>query len=196
MKNLLKFCFVFLTLLFVSCGDDDDSQPPVALNVSISEFVATNADYSSLAAALEVAGLTATLNGDTEFTVFAPNNAAFSTFLNAAGFASLEDVPVDVLTNILLNHVVSGNNVSATLSTGYINSLATFGTTDRTLSLYLDLTSGVRINNVATVAAADIAASNGVIHAVDAVLGIPTVVTQATANPAFSELVGALVAAS
>lgn len=196
MKNLIKFSYLFMALLFISCGDDDDGTPTPTGDETIAQFVATNADYSSLAAALDTAGLTATLDGDTEFTVFAPNNAAFSLFLDQAGFASLEDVPVDALTNILLNHVVSGTNNSNSLSTGYINSLASFGDTDRTLSLYVDTTSGVRINNVSSVTTADVPVSNGVIHAVDAVIGIPTVVTQATANPAFSNLVDALVAAT
>ncbi|MGJ8666894.1 MAG: fasciclin domain-containing protein [Patiriisocius sp.] len=198
MKNLLKFTFLFIiTLGMVSCGDDDDGvTPPGDATTTISDFVATNAEYSSLAAALEVAGLTTTLDGTDDFTVFAPDNDAFAAFLTENGFASLDDVPIPALRNILLNHVVSGKNESSSLTTGYINSLATFGTTERNLSLYLDLTSGVRINGVSSVTTADVGVSNGVIHAVDTVIGIPTIVTQATANPAFSTLVDALVAAT
>ncbi len=197
MKNLLKFSFLFLSLLFISCGDDDDNGNVIVnTDVSIAQFVATNPDYSSLAAALEVAGLSSVLNGTDPYTVFAPNNAAFAAFLEANGFASLGDVPVDVLRNTLLNHVVSGTNNSESLTTGYINSLAIFGATELNLSLYVDITSGVKINNVSTVTAADISVSNGVIHAVNSVIALPTIVTQATANPAFSTLVEALVAAS
>jgi len=127
---------------------------------------------------------------------YAQNNDAFATFLNDNGFASLEDVPVDLLTNVLLNHVVSGTATSGDLSTGYINSLATFGDTTANLSLYIDLSAGVVVNGISTVTQADIDVTNGVIHAVDTVIGIPSVVTQATANPAFSTLVDALVAAS
>jgi transforming growth factor-beta-induced protein len=196
MKNLLKFSFVLIAFVFASCGNDDDDVviPPGAS--TISEFVSTNPDYSALAAALEVTNLTATLDGEGPFTVFAPNNTSFATFLNDNGFASLEDVPVDVLTNTLLNHVVSGTNNAADLTTTYINTLATFGTTDKNLSAYVDITSGVVLNGVSTVTAADIPASNGVIHAVDTVIAIPTIVTQATANPTFSTLVDALVAGS
>lgn len=197
MKNLLKIAFIaFMSLAVVSCNNDDDNTTTNTADLSIAGFVADNPDYSSLLAALERAGLVATLDGTDNFTVFAPNNTAFEAFLNANGFASLEDVPVDVLTNILLNHVVSGSVESTELSTGYINSLATFGDTGFNLSLYIDTSNGVGINGVASVSSADISATNGVIHAVDAVIGIPTIVTQATANSDFSILVDALIAAT
>lgn len=198
MKNLLKFAlFTFMAFAVVSCNNDDDNQDPIdnGTDVTISQFVADNDDYSSLEAALEAAGLVETLNGG-EFTVFAPNNTAFEAFLNAAGFAALEDVPVDVLTNILLNHVVTGTNESSGLTTGYITSLATEATSGTNLSLFINTTSGVTINGVSTVTTADIEASNGVIHAVDAVIGIPNITTQALANPTFSILVEALIAAT
>lgn len=198
MKNLLKITLItLLSFAVVSCNNDDDNITPIdnGTDVTISQFVASNSDYSSLAAALTAAGLVETLNAG-EYTVFAPNNAAFEAFLNAAGFASLDDVPVDVLTNILLNHVVLGTNESTDLFTGYISSLATEATSEANLSLFVDTTSGVTINGVASVTTADIEASNGVIHAVDAVIGIPNVTTQALANPSFSILVDALIAAS
>ena len=198
MKNVFKISLIaFLAVTLFSCSNDDDNSNPVdpGTDVSIAEFVANNDDYSSLAAALEAAGLVETLSAG-EFTVFAPNNTAFEAFLNAAGFASLEEVPVDVLTNILLNHVVTGTNESTDLITGYINSLATEATSGANLSLFVDTAGGVAINGVATVTTADISATNGVIHAVDAVIGIPNITTQALANPTFSILVEALIAAS
>jgi len=50
----------------------------------------------------------------------------------------------------------------------------------------------VQFNGVSTVASADVAASNGTVHVVDAVIGLPTVVTFAAANPTFSSLVASL----
>ncbi|TEW70307.1 fasciclin domain-containing protein, partial [Gramella jeungdoensis] len=68
---------------------------------TIADFVVANIDnYSSLLAALQKANLVETLSGDTMYTVFAPNNDAFAAFLTSAGFDSLDDVPVDVLTQI------------------------------------------------------------------------------------------------
>lgn len=193
MKTLFKTALVvILSVITFSCSNDDNDNNQNNTDVTIAAFVAANSDYSSLLAALERTNLTATLNGTDNFTVFAPNNAAFSAFLSANGFASLEDVPVDVLTNVLLNHVVAGTVESTQLSTGYINTLAVYGSTNSNLSLYVDTTSGVDLNGISTVTAADISATNGVIHAVDAVIALPTVVTFATADPTFGNLVAAL----
>ena len=160
---------------------------------SIVEIATGNGDFSSLVAALTAADLVDTLNGDGPFTVFAPTNNAFAAFLDANGFASLDEVPVDVLTQVLLNHVVSGTNLSTDLSTGYISSLSTAGPGDTNLSLFVNRTSdGVIINGLATVTGADNIASNGVVHIVDEVIELPTVVTFAIADATFAPLVTAL----
>lgn len=191
MKNLLKISLiVFITLGFASCSDDDSNSDPQTN--TIADFVASNDDYSSLKAALDKAGLTATLAGQGSFTVFAPNNAAFATFLNANGFASLDDVPTALLTNLLLNHVLSGVNMASDLTTGYVNTLATEASSGANLSMYVNTSSGVKLNGISTVTTADIEADNGVIHAVNTVIALPTVVTFATADPTFATLVSAL----
>ena len=161
---------------------------------TIVDLAGDTADLSNLVSALIAANLVDTLNGDGPFTVFAPTNDAFAAFLAANNFNSLDDVPVDLLTDVLLNHVVSGTNTSSSLSTGYISSLSTAGADDRNLSLFIDTTSGVEINGVASVSTPDVTASNGVVHIVDAVIGLPTIVDHAVANGALSSLVGALTA--
>jgi uncharacterized surface protein with fasciclin (FAS1) repeats len=154
--------------------------------------VEANNDYSSLLAALNRAQLTGVLAGTTEYTVFAPNNDAFAAFLQAKGFATLDDVPVDVLTQVLLNHVVAGTNNSGSLSTGYIQTLATEATTENNINMYVNTANGVVLNGAATVTTPDVPVDNGVIHAVNAVIDVPTVVTFAVADSTFSNLVAAL----
>lgn len=195
-----KFPF-FLTVLalgsvftFSSCTDDDDDDiTPQQKNIV--ELAQANADLSSLVAAVQRAGLVDELSSaSANYTVFAPTNAAFATFLSANGFATLEDVPVDVLTQVLLNHVIGTEKKAADLTTGYVNTLATFGSTTSNLSLYVNTSSGVKLNGGPMVVTADVDASNGVVHVVDAVIGLPTVVTYAVSNPDFSTLVAALTA--
>lgn len=168
----------------------DGSEP--APSNSIADFVESNPDYSSLNAALEVADLKATLDGTSDYTVFAPNNDAFAAFLSDNGFSSLDDVPVDVLTQVLLNHVQAESIYAGDLTTGYINSMASWGASDVNLSMYINTDDGVTINGVSNVTTADVEVDNGVIHAVDAVIGLPDVTTFATADPTFSSLVAAL----
>jgi len=193
MKNLLKLSsLLFLSLILFSCSDDDDNGTNPDNNVTIAEFVANNENYSSLEAALDAAGLTATLNGDTDYTVFAPDNAAFSKFLADNNFATLADVPVPLLKNVLLNHVLQGDLESSDFSTGYVNTLAVYGTSTNNLSLYVNVGSSIQLNGASTVSSANIEAKNGTIHAVSSVIPLPTVVTFATIDPTFSTLTAAL----
>ena len=168
---------------------------PVPITNTIVDFVSNSPDYSILLEALQLANgnLPDVLDGEGPFTVFAPNNAAFATFLSENNFSALSDIPTDVLTQVLLNHVVSGNAVSSSLETGYsVNSLSTATPNENNMSLYINTTNGVVINGVSTVTTADVSVDNGTIHAVDAVIGLPTVVTFALADPNFSVLVTAL----
>ena len=188
--NLLKKAtFLFLgVVLLSSCGDDDTVKVPE----TISEIAAANPNLSSLVAALSRAKLVETLDSPGNYTVFAPTNQAFSTFLSANKFASLEAVPENVLKQVLLNHVIAEKLPASSLKTGYKNTLATYGTTALNLSMFINTASGVKLNGVSSVSTPNIQATNGIIHVVDAVIGLPTVVTFATADPNFSTLVAAL----
>ncbi len=198
MKNFLrisKLAFLALTLFVaVSCDGDDDNDNIIDGNeMTIADFVAGNPDYSSLLAALQQTGLDATLDANGSFTVFAPNNAAFDAFL---GGTALADVDNDVLTQILLNHVLNVERDAANLASlpsPYIKNLATEPSSGANLSMYISSsTAGIAINDQATVTTADIMTDNGIIHAVDTVIELPTIVTFATSNPALSSLVAAL----
>jgi len=187
MKKLLFSLILAMsaTLVFTSCEDDEDDPK------NIVEVAQGNANLSTLVAAVQRAGLVDELSGTGELTVFAPTNAAFATLLTSLGYSKLEDVPTDVLEDILLNHVVSGEVRSSALTTGYVETLLPFGTSNSYLNNYVDLTSGVKIGG-STVTTADVNASNGVVHIVDKVIVPPTVVNQALNNPNFSTLVAAL----
>lgn len=187
MKKILFSLFLALSagLLFTACNDDDDNPQ------SIVELAQSNANLSILVDALQRADLVATLEGSGPFTVLAPTNDAFNALLSSLGASSLNDVPVDVLRNILLNHVISGNVRSTDLATGYVNTLAK-GPNDSPISLFVDLSSGVKFNGTASVTTADVVGANGIVHIIDQVITIPTVVTHALSNPNFSILVAAL----
>ena len=195
MKNYAKL--IKLTLIVVtstvmfSCSDDDNVMP--VENNSIAAIASRTPDLSLLVSALQKADLAETLNSPGTYTVFAPTNAAFTTFLSDNGFANLEAVPTAALKEILLNHVIAQTKKSNELTAGYIKTLAKGpASSSNTLSMYVDITSGVRLNGVSSVTSPDIIASNGVVHVVNAVIGLPTVVTHAAANPNFSTLVSLL----
>ena len=199
MKKLFKIIPILLISLTTlqSCNDDTDDGLPYGGTVepatnTIVDIASGAENLSILVSALEKSDLISTLSGQGPFTVLAPSNEAFNTFLNDNGFNNLEDVPVDILTNILLNHVVGGRLASTDLTTGYATTFAISSASQASMSIFIDISNGVKFNGVSSVSAADISADNGIVHLVDAVIGLPNVVTFAVADPTFSTLVAAL----
>ena len=189
MKNLIKTFSLVLLVALSACNDDDNYNTPTTNTIV---DVAVNNNLTSLVAAVTRANLGGVLSGNGSFTVLAPTNAAFDAFLQANNFASVADVPVPVLRNILLNHVITGELRSTDLTTGYANTNAISDASGTNMSIYIDTRNGVKFNGVSTVGIPNVEADNGVVHVVDAVIGLPTVVTFATADPNFSILVDAL----
>ncbi len=197
MKNiakLIKLTLIITTsVMMFSCSNDDDNSVPVPQDNSIAGIASRTPEFSSLVAALAKADLVQTLSQEGSYTVFAPDNAAFTAFLSANGYANLDAVPTPALKELLLNHVVSGTNLSTDLTTGYVKTLGKgAASSTNTLSMYINTANGVSLNGVSNVTQADIIATNGVIHKVSSVIGLPTVATHAAANSNFSTLVGLL----
>lgn len=190
--NFKVLALAFLAIGAVSCEDDDDNGNVVDNNNTAFDLTVGNADFTILNAALLRTGLDATLDtSGATLTVFAPTNDAFEDFLDDNGFSSIDDVPVLVLRNTLRNHVLGSVARSTDLTSGYVKTSATNSTGDF-LDLYVDTDSGVVLNGDAEVVTADINVDNGVVHVVDEVIALPTVVTLAAANPIFSNLVAAV----
>ena len=118
-------------------------------------------DFKTLAQALQAAGLVETLKGKGPFTVFAPTDAAFAKLPAGALDALLKDKAK--LTAVLTYHVVPGKVMAADVVK------LKEAKTVQGQSVRIDASSGVKIDG-ATVVKADVAASNGVIHVIDAVL--------------------------
>ncbi|MEO9966901.1 MAG: fasciclin domain-containing protein [Reichenbachiella sp.] len=193
MKNF-TFLFLFLVpLFFISCDDDDDTNESTQ---DIVELAQANG-FTSLATALTQVDLISTLQSDGPFTVFAPTNEAFADLLEAVGQTSIEDVPDDVLTDILLYHVVAGSSISSTeISAG---TAETAEGSDITIAVGTD---GITINSANVVEPFDVVASNGIIHTIDAVLVpdshvqfVNTVLEPAYFNKSFSTLIEAAIKA-
>jgi uncharacterized surface protein with fasciclin (FAS1) repeats len=172
MKKVLALALV-ASISLVACGSDSSTE---AVETTVMEEVAANdivavasstEGFSTLVAALTAAGLVETLQGEGPFTVFAPNDEAFAAL--PAGLLEKLLLPenVAVLTSILTYHVVAGKVMSTDVTAGDAPTVE--GST-----LALALMDGVQVND-ATVIAADVEASNGVIHVINKVLVPPTV---------------------
>ncbi|MBE7380003.1 MAG: fasciclin domain-containing protein [Leptolyngbya sp. SIO1E4] len=129
---------------------------------TIAGIASTNDSFDVLTALLKRAELVGVLNGDTEFTVFAPTDAAFGR-LPAGTIESLfQPENKALLATVLTYHVVPGSIRSTDLSAGSVDSVAE-------IPLDIAVSPGVTVNS-ANVVEADIEASNGIIHVIDQVL--------------------------
>lgn len=123
-------------------------------------------DFTTLVAAVQAAGLVDTLKGEGPFTVFAPTDAAFAALPVGTVDTLLMPENRDQLVSILTYHVVPGAVMSSDLTEGMTAATVQGGDVTFTLD------GGAKVND-ANITAADIAASNGVIHVIDTVIMPP-----------------------
>jgi len=123
-------------------------------------------DFTTLVTAVQAAGLVDTLKGEGPFTVFAPTDAAFAALPEGTVEGLLKPENKDQLVSILTYHVVPGAVKSSDLTEGMTAATVQGGNVTFTLD------GGAKVNG-ANITAADIAAANGVIHVIDAVIMPP-----------------------
>ncbi len=172
MKKTIIAIAAASVLLLSACGSDGSTADTTVaaadeteMATEVGNIVAVaqgNADFSTLVAAVTAAGLGDALSGEGPFTVFAPTNAAFEAL--PAGLLEKLLLPEnkEVLTKILTYHVVAAKVMAADVAAGDVTTLegSAFAITTE---------GGVKVN-ASNVTATDVAASNGVIHVIDAVL--------------------------
>ncbi|NJL75074.1 MAG: hypothetical protein HC892_08615 [Saprospiraceae bacterium] len=127
-------------------------------------------------------------------TVFAPVNEAFIAFLAENGFASLDEVPLDVLSRVLSNHIILGKKDIEWLDE-YMKTLAYADCNVRgRLSIYVDVIDprNAIVNGDVNVIKGNQIVGAGFVHWVDKVIGLSTVLDFALNDPNFSILVEAL----
>nr|WP_252738738.1 fasciclin domain-containing protein [Colwellia sp. D2M02] len=169
--------------------------------MSLVDVAVENGNFTTLVTALQATGLDTVLADlDTDYTVFAPSDAAFAKLPEGTVAALLNDT--DTLSNILLYHVVPGkvmSDAAVAIASSDNNQVVTANSAQVALSF----TDGMLFVNGAKVSAADVMADNGIIHVVDNVIlpptakGTPTdsIVDIAVANTNLSTLVDALTTA-
>lgn len=154
----LKSAILAAGVAVVAACTPMDSEPDIV------DIAASNGNFNTLVAAVTAAGLVDTLKGEGPFTVFAPTDDAFAALPAGTVDSLLLPENKDQLVAILTYHVVPGAVTSDQLAGQRLNVETVNGAT-----VHIDGRNGVKVND-SNVTAADIIASNGVIHVIDAVL--------------------------
>jgi uncharacterized surface protein with fasciclin (FAS1) repeats len=143
---------------------------------TIVDVASGNPDFSTLVAAVKAAGLVETLSSEGPFTVFAPTNAAFDKLPAGTVDGLLKPENLENLKGLLTYHVVAGKFDAAAVTEAITKGKGKFTvTTVQGGKIDLGLKDGkVTLTDAngktSTVVIADVAASNGVIHAIDSVV--------------------------
>ena len=158
-------------LTLSACGSDSEETMDMATEETtvgtIVDVAVSAGNFTTLVAAVTAADLVETLSGTGPFTVFAPTDEAFAALPAGVLDALLLPENKALLAQILTYHVVSGMVMAADITDGDV-------ATVEGSNVMLVTTSGVKVND-ANVVSADVPASNGVIHAIDAVILPPGV---------------------
>ncbi|EON78115.1 fasciclin domain protein [Lunatimonas lonarensis] len=175
--KLLKILSLFMVFgLVLSCNDEDPLPEEPEGPPSIVQLASDTPDLSLLVQAVTRAGLVESLSGAGPFTVLAPTNQAFQALLDSEpSWNSIADIDVAVLEAVLLYHVFSGATASNSLTAN--QQLTSMNGEAVTVT---QVGSTVTFNGVANVAAADIEASNGIVHVIDAVILPPSLIEAIT----------------
>lgn len=211
-NQILSFVSILaVALMTFSCSTDEPKEvTPLKSIVDIAKEDPTN--FSILVDALKKTGLEGTLTSAGSYTVFAPTNAAFI----AAGYTSsrinnwtvpANNTDIATLRLILQNHVIGlGTRANDLLAAGYSRTFAAVrvpasASSNVNINMFVNtvgtdvFVNGGVANGGAKVTSADIEASNGILHVVDGVILLPTVVSHIKANPNLSSLLSVVTSA-
>jgi uncharacterized surface protein with fasciclin (FAS1) repeats len=197
---------IAVALASFSCTEDEANL--ITKYPTIEETLKNDPNYSILYYALNKTDLLNTFRNAGSFTLFAPDNTAFiaAGIANNAAIDALTTSPnggqLAALKRVLQYHVITLGTVAADFpTTGYVSTFSPLETAANTfstsisISLFVNKSNGVVLNGGttnggATVTTADVRASNGVIHKISNVLGIPKVTNFVVADPNLSTLLG------
>ena len=164
----VMFLVVGLSVNFAALAGGHKSAPAVA-DKDIVDVAVDAGTFNTLVAAVQAAELVDALKGDGPLTVFAPTDDAFAALPEGTVENLLKPENKDQLQAVLLYHVVSGKVMSADIK-GTVNPETLQGSTLMVEKKgWSEPNRKVTVNG-ATVIKADVTASNGVIHVIDAVL--------------------------
>jgi transforming growth factor-beta-induced protein len=166
----------------IGCNNKDDDAPAAQTPATVVDIAIARSDLSTLRNAVVAQGLAPTLSGAGPFTVFAPTNAAFTSF---------GTLPTGTaLTSTLTFHVLSANVKAADALA--VAAAAGEVTTLQGTKFFVDRVGSDLYVNQAKVTETDVLAKNGTVHVINAVLTVPTTIYDTLTTYGLTTLKGAI----
>ncbi|MEM7172489.1 MAG: fasciclin domain-containing protein [Pseudomonadota bacterium] len=163
-KKVIAFFALIVPFTLAACAGTQEAAAPAAPEKDIVDTAVSADDFNTLVAAVQAAELVETLKGDGPFTVFAPTDEAFAKLPAGTVENLLLPENKDQLIAVLTYHVIPGKVMSGDIAGKKLDVNTVQGS-----AISVDATDGVTVDG-ANVVAADIEASNGVIHVIDSVV--------------------------
>ncbi|WP_345951395.1 MULTISPECIES: fasciclin domain-containing protein [unclassified Mucilaginibacter] len=201
MKTLIKhkwiasITLVWILITVLSACKREEFTVSTTGDVNITEYLKNNpGSFSLLSKILEITGSDNSLGGYGTYTLFAPNNEAITKYLAEIGKASVEQVGVEDLKDLVKFHLIRDTITTDKFTDGKLRTVTMYGQSLLTGAQNINGVTTLTINRQATLLQANIRTGNGIIHVIDRVLK-PSRLTLAQTieqNPAYSIFTEAL----
>ena len=126
------------------------------------------------------------------YTVFIPNQWAFSKFRTENQINHTDQVPEETMTDILLYHIIKGRWTISKIAAGYHSTLALEKTTGNPIVLFIEKDGLFRLNGIPAMDEPDLETRNGIIHSITSVIELPTILDHLSFNKEFSMILNIL----
>ena len=179
----LALTFIATSTIFIAClsSPDDPEYPPLL------EVLRAETSISTFVKALERSDFLGNRLEDVDYTILAPDNDAFSAYLTASGFGSVDSIPLPLLNHLINYHYQFGYAPAENITSNYYASPSAAGFGGTRLVLFVEsLATGLFFNGDAEVVQSNIKADKSIIHIIDKVLTLPNAMDIIIQNKEFS----------
>ena len=186
-RGFLAFLFLFINACISPVNDIPDDprtfDPPKTNLLELGSSLPYFRDYLD---AMNQTNLSDILESDGPYTVFMPNQNAFSRFRKDYNISNTDELSDEILKDIILYHIIHGDWTLSSIPRGYYPTLALEKTTGNPIDLFIENNSIFRLNGIFALDEQDLSTINGTIHSIDRVINIPTMGAHLSFNEEFS----------
>lgn len=171
-QRLIKIALVyFLTLVFINCTPNQINESTDD-SVNITGYIKIHEEYSLFLEALQITNYASFMNTFGSYTMFLPTNEAMKEYLTDLGVASLKDVPMNDLKDMVRLHILDQELITTSFTDGKIETPSQYGQYLVTGVTNIDGVSSTTVNKTSIILASNIEVRNGVIHVINKVLRV------------------------